>query len=145
MRLLTTGISQILRSSMTASGILGIEDEGAKKLVLELGFASLAIGLAGVLTMVWPDWIPPVGTVGSVFLGLAGLQRLRNTQYPAQREGERRNGDGSLRGGDDHYPSCRHARRANLTAAEARRGATGSRATASRPKWPRLDRTGAAA
>lgn len=83
-RLLMAGISQALRPAYTASGILGIRDPGAGKVVAELGYANIGMGTAGVLSLAWNGWIPAAGLAGGLFLGLAGLKHLTNADRNAK-------------------------------------------------------------
>lgn len=76
-RLLLAGVSQILKPGMTVKGILGIDEPRAYVIAQELGFANVAIGLAGLLSMVFSIWVLPVAFIGGVFLGLAGLNHLK--------------------------------------------------------------------
>ncbi|QIR86987.1 DUF6790 family protein [Paracoccus sp. AK26] len=73
-RLLVAGISQVVRPSLTAAGILGIADPAAEKLVRELGIANIAMGLLATASLVVPAWTAPAAFLGAVFLGLAGLR-----------------------------------------------------------------------
>lgn len=73
-RLLTAGISQIVRPGFTSRNILGIDTPEADQIVQELGFANAAIGLAGVISLWVPTWAPAVGLVGGAFLLLAGIR-----------------------------------------------------------------------
>lgn len=78
-RLLTAGISQILRPGFTARGIFNIADPAAEPIVRELGFANLAIGLIGVLSLPFPgQFLTAAAVAGGLFLLLDGLQHLRN-------------------------------------------------------------------
>ena len=71
---LVAGISQVVRPSLTATGILGIADPAAEKLVRELGIANIAMGLLATASLVVPAWTAPAAFLGAVFLGLAGLR-----------------------------------------------------------------------
>jgi hypothetical protein len=83
-RLLLAGCSQAFRPAFTASEILGIEDPGAEKVVSELGYANLSIGLVGALSVLWQGWIVPAGVAGSLFLGLADLTHAANAERNAK-------------------------------------------------------------
>lgn len=83
-RLLLAGASQALRPAFTASHILGVKDPTAEKIVAELGYANVATGLAGMLSLVWSDWIAPAGLAGGLFLGLAGLKHATNADRNAK-------------------------------------------------------------
>ncbi|MFO1128590.1 MAG: DUF6790 family protein [Rhodospirillales bacterium] len=79
-RLLLAGVSQIMRPGFTTKAILGVDEPQAYVLAQELGFANTAIGLAGVLSIVFSIWALPIAFVGGVFFGLAGLNHLRRPQ-----------------------------------------------------------------
>ena len=50
---------QATRPSFTASTILGVQDPDAGKIVVELGYANIAMGLIGALSLLISAWIPP--------------------------------------------------------------------------------------
>lgn len=77
-RLLVAGISQALRPAFTAQGIFNIKDPEASKIVSELGFANISMGLLGVLSLFYPDWIVPVALCTGLFLGLDGIKHAAN-------------------------------------------------------------------
>ena len=77
-RLLLAGLMQVSRPSFTASGIFGIRDPDAAKIVVELGAANISIRSIGVLSLVWPGWVVPAGLAGALFLGFAGLKHAMN-------------------------------------------------------------------
>lgn len=79
-RLLLAGISQALRPSFTATNIFRIKDALAEKIVSELGYANVSMGLAGMLSLLWPAWIAPAGLTGGLFLGLAGIKHAMNAE-----------------------------------------------------------------
>lgn len=83
-RLFLAGVSQVLRPAFTASDILGAKDPGAEKIVVELGYANVALGLAGLLSLLWSDWVAPAGLAGGLFLGLAGLEHASNADRSAK-------------------------------------------------------------
>jgi hypothetical protein len=83
-RLFIAGISQAVRPSFTASSIFRIKDIAAAKIVSELGYANVSMGLAGVLSLLWPTWVAPAGLAGSLFLGLAGIKHAMNTERSAK-------------------------------------------------------------
>jgi hypothetical protein len=80
-RLLFAGLMQATRPSFTASTILGVKDPDAGKIVVELGYANIAMGLLGVLSLIISSaWIVPAGLAGGLFLGMAGLKHVTNAQ-----------------------------------------------------------------
>ena len=79
-RLLLAGLMQVSRTSFTASGIFGIRDPDATKIVVELGAANISIGLISVLGLVGPGWVVPAGLAGALFLGFAGLKHAMNAE-----------------------------------------------------------------
>lgn len=72
-RLFLAGIRQIVQPAYTAEVILGLEGAEAQILVRELGFANVAIGFGGMLSIVARPWTTPSASVGAVFYGLAGI------------------------------------------------------------------------
>ena len=77
-RLIIAGGHQLLRPSFTAKDIFEIDDPKASKLILEIGFGNLAIGIASVASLHFPDWIPGMALAGAIFFALAGIQHVRN-------------------------------------------------------------------
>ncbi|PJJ62434.1 hypothetical protein CLV54_2238 [Compostimonas suwonensis] len=76
-RLLTAGLSQILRPGFTASSILGTNpDRSVFQIVQELGFANLGVGLIGILSLPLSGWIVPAAVAGGLFLGLSGIRHI---------------------------------------------------------------------
>lgn len=76
-RLLLAAMRQIVQPRYTAEIILSLKHEESHVLVRELGFANLAIGLAGLASWFFPTWVPPIALVGGVFYFLAGINHLR--------------------------------------------------------------------
>lgn len=72
-RLFVAGISQVLRPEFTSEGILGVRLPGAEVIVRELGFANLAFGTLGILSLAFPEWRVPAALAGAIFLGLDGV------------------------------------------------------------------------
>ncbi|HET8926274.1 MAG TPA: hypothetical protein VFN24_00405 [Microbacterium sp.] len=76
-RLLTAGLSQILRPGFTSEGILGAKDGSANQIVQELGAANVGMGAIGLIATLWlPAWIPAAALAGGFFLGFAGLRHV---------------------------------------------------------------------
>jgi len=77
-RLGIAGIRQILQPGFTARDIFEIDDPKAGKIVQELGFWNLSVGIVAVLSLLSPAWVIPAGVAGGLFYGLAGWQHWRN-------------------------------------------------------------------
>jgi hypothetical protein len=76
-RLLLSGLRQILQPRYTAQVILSLKSDESLILVRELGFANFAIGLVGVGTAVFPQWRPAAALGGGGSPGkLRGDARL---------------------------------------------------------------------
>jgi hypothetical protein len=77
-RLFSAGLSQIFRPQFTYGTIFQIKDPEAGKLVKEIGFGNLSIGLLGILTMVVSAWTVPAALASGLFYLLAGIQHWLN-------------------------------------------------------------------
>jgi hypothetical protein len=81
-RLILAGTRQVIQPSYTANVILGLQGTEPLVLVRELGFANLAIGALGVVSLFLPSWRMAAALVGMIFYGLAGFghvaQKHRN-------------------------------------------------------------------
>jgi hypothetical protein len=77
-RLFTAGLSQVFRPEFTYGTIFQIKDPEAGKLVKEIGFGNLSIGLLGILTLFVRDWTVPAAIAASLFYLLAGIQHWLN-------------------------------------------------------------------
>ena len=75
-RLFTAGLRQIFQPEYTAQTILGMKSTESLLLVRELGFANVALGTAGILSLFFPTWRLPVALIGGIFYGLAGLNHV---------------------------------------------------------------------
>lgn len=73
LRLLLAGVKQIAQPQYTAREILGLKTDESLILVRELGFANVALGLLGTLSLLRPDWRLAAALAGGVFYGLAGI------------------------------------------------------------------------
>lgn len=82
-RLFVAGIRQVTQPSFTAKTIFRIDDPGAEKLVTEIGFGNLSIGLLGLLTLLFPAWLVPTALAGAVFYLLAGIKHVMNRDRSA--------------------------------------------------------------
>jgi len=72
-RLLLAGTRQIMQPRYTAQTILGINGNESLLLVRELGFANVAIGLIGTLSLARAQWLGAAALAGGVFYVLAGV------------------------------------------------------------------------
>ncbi|HWK61553.1 MAG TPA: DUF6790 family protein [Eoetvoesiella sp.] len=77
-RLAVAAVHQMLRPGFTAKRIFEIHDPEASKLVLEIGFGNLALGVPAIASLYFPAWVPAVALAGCIFFGLAGIQHVRN-------------------------------------------------------------------
>ncbi|MCZ4499147.1 MAG: hypothetical protein JWQ74_1700 [Marmoricola sp.] len=75
-RLFTAGVRQVIKPGLTSEGILGIPGREAWLLVRELGFANIAIGSIGILSLWNAGWRPAAALAGGVFLLAAGALHL---------------------------------------------------------------------
>jgi hypothetical protein len=77
LRLLIAGLRQTFNPAFTAKDIFGITSKEALVLVRELGFANLASGLLGTVSIFFPTWVAPAAFAGGIFYLLAGFQHVR--------------------------------------------------------------------
>ena len=77
-RLLLGGLRQVMQPSFTAATIFKIQDPAAEKLVTEIGFGNVSMGLVAALSLFLPSWLVPSGLAGGLYLGLAGLKHIAN-------------------------------------------------------------------
>jgi hypothetical protein len=78
-RLGLAGGRQVLNPEFTARGIFKLEGDGALVIVRELGFANLAIGIVGMLSLFFPAFALPAATYATIFYAAAGLLHVRET------------------------------------------------------------------
>jgi hypothetical protein len=71
-RLFLAGVRQVAQPRYTAEVILGLKSSEVLLVVRELGFANLAIGLVGLVSLVIPGWRVAAALAGGVFYCLAG-------------------------------------------------------------------------
>jgi hypothetical protein len=71
-RLFIAGLRQVAQPQFTAAEIFAIKEPAALGIVRELGFANLAMGALGLLSLVLPAFIVPAAIVGGLYYGLAG-------------------------------------------------------------------------
>lgn len=75
-RLFLAGAMQALNPSFTAEDIFGTTSPDVLPFVAELGYANLAFGVIGIVSVFRSTWVTPAATAGAVFLGLDGLRHL---------------------------------------------------------------------
>lgn len=73
-RLGLAGVKQVAQPAFTAQTIFEISDPRAQVIVQELGFANLAFGLLGLLSLAFPAFLLPAAVGGGLFYLLAGLK-----------------------------------------------------------------------
>ena len=73
MRLALAGVRQIAQPNYTARVILGLKSDDVLLVVRELGFANLAAGLVGLLSLFVPSWRLAAALSGGTFYLLAGV------------------------------------------------------------------------
>jgi hypothetical protein len=72
-RLFLAGLRQVARPQFTAEGIFQIRDKASFAIVREVGFANLAMGGLGLLSLAQHAWVIPAAVVGGLYYGLAGI------------------------------------------------------------------------
>ena len=75
-RLLLAGLRQAIQPRFTAETILGIKGNEPLQLVQELGFANIAIGTIGIISIFNGSWVMPSSIAGCLFYGLAGARHI---------------------------------------------------------------------
>jgi hypothetical protein len=73
MRLGLAGLRQIIQPRYTVETILGLKGAEALFFVRELGFANVAIGSVGIVSLFAPSWAAPAALLGAIYYGLAGI------------------------------------------------------------------------
>lgn len=73
-RLGLAGLKQVTQPAFTAETIFEIADPKAQVIVQELGFANLAFGLMGLLSLAFPAFLMPAAVGGGLFYLLAGVK-----------------------------------------------------------------------
>lgn len=77
-RLFLAGVRQTLNPAFTAVEIFELEGKGVEKIVREIGFANLSMGLVSLVSLVQPAWVVPAAVVSGLYYGLAGIGHVRN-------------------------------------------------------------------
>jgi len=75
-RLFTAGSRQTIKPGLTSEGMNAIKGVAAWPIVRELGFANIAIGLVGIISLWKPEWQLAVAFIGGLFLLLDGLLHI---------------------------------------------------------------------
>jgi hypothetical protein len=76
-RLFLAGLRQSAQPRFTAEAIFGLGEDAPLQIIRELGYANIAIGLLGFLSITNKDWCVPAAVTGAVFYGLSGLKHLK--------------------------------------------------------------------
>jgi len=85
-RLFTAGVRQAIDPRFTAEKIFEFKSSEPLIIIRELGFANLALGAAGLLTIFDTAWLLPITIAGALFYGLATLQHIeRKNKNPTER------------------------------------------------------------
>ena len=72
-RLSLAGLRQIIQPRYTAETILGMKGDESLFFVRELGFANVAMGSAGIASLLVPSWVTPAAMLGAIYYGFAGV------------------------------------------------------------------------
>ena len=73
-RLFLAGLRQFFQPRFTAERIFGITSDDVLPLVRELGVANSATGVAGMISLFAPSFVPAVATIAAIFYGIAGVR-----------------------------------------------------------------------
>jgi len=79
-RLFVAGLSQAIRPAFTAENIFGIKNKESHVLVQELGFSNVAMGVAGLISILDLTWVLPIAVAAAVFYALAGIKHMARKQ-----------------------------------------------------------------
>jgi hypothetical protein len=79
LRLLLAGLRQTFQPEYTAREILGLKGDESLVLVRELGFANIAMGAVGTISLFLPTWRLPGALAGGLFYALAGVNHVRQS------------------------------------------------------------------
>jgi hypothetical protein len=72
------GLRQLINPAYTAETIFETKDEGAKKIVTELGMGNLALGMISILSLYFTSWVMPAAVAAAIFYGLAAIKHVMN-------------------------------------------------------------------
>ena len=76
-RLTLAGLRQVMQPEFTAKQIFHMAGDEATPIVRELGFANLATGVVGLLSLGFPSFVLPVAIASAIFYAAAGALHLR--------------------------------------------------------------------
>lgn len=80
LRLGLAGLRQIIQPEYTAREILSLKSHDATILVRELGFANVAFGAVGIISLWEVDWRLASAMAGGIFYALAALSHIRDRE-----------------------------------------------------------------
>ncbi len=75
-RLFTAGIKQSSNPEFTAVKIFKMKSSESFVVIRELGFANIALGVMGILSVINGNWRILAAITGGLFFGFAGIQHL---------------------------------------------------------------------
>ena len=75
-RLLLAGLRQAIRPEFTAERIFDIKGKEPLPIVQELGFANIAMGVLGTISILSIHWIVPTAILGAIFYACAGVKHI---------------------------------------------------------------------
>lgn len=84
-RLFIAGLRQALQPRYTLKEIFEIDDDAPLQIVQELGFANLAMGTMGLLSLLHPLLTFAAALMGGLYYGLAGLKHVARKTRSAER------------------------------------------------------------
>ncbi|MBN7573704.1 MULTISPECIES: DUF6790 family protein [Clostridium] len=76
LRLLTAGLKQSINPSFTAKEIFKVNEENSFRIVREVGFANISLGMIGILSLPFPEFQLTAAVAGGIYFGLAGCLHL---------------------------------------------------------------------
>jgi hypothetical protein len=76
-RMILAGVQQAMRPELAARNIFEIKSKASLPAVQTLGFACMAMGALGTLSILIIHWIVPSAIVGAIFYGFSGITHLR--------------------------------------------------------------------
>lgn len=81
-RFLGAGLQQLIDPADAAKTRFGTGDNAVQTMLIELGYADLAIGALGTLTLFNEMWITPAAFTGGLYYGFLGFAHIMNTERP---------------------------------------------------------------